>query len=85
MEWQAQENLKLVARLGLNKTDTNHEEFYPASHTKFINFTEKQFFKRGSYTKKDGESTALRMDLTANYNLSISKHLFYLNAGFNLS
>ena len=84
-EWQALENLKVVGRLGLSKKETGHEEFYPASHTKFINYTEEQFFKRGSYTKDDGEFMTVRMDITANYNFAIANQQFYFNAGFNLA
>ena len=84
-EWQALENLKLIARLGLTKNQNNHEEFYPAAHTRFINYTEEQFFKRGSYTKGDGESSSVRFDLTANYNLALGKNQLYLNAGWNVA
>lgn len=84
-EWQVMDNLKFIGRLGLSKTESNHDEFYPAAHTRYINYTDEQFFKRGSYTKGTGSQNSLRMDVTGNYNLSLGKNLFYMNAGVNLT
>lgn len=84
-EWQALSNLKFIARLGLTKKQSNHEEFYPAQHTRFLNYSEDQFFKRGSYTKGDGESSSVRIDLMANYSLSLSRNLLYFNMGWNVA
>lgn len=84
MEWQALHNLKLTGRLGLTKNLNVREDFYPASHTRFANYEEERFFERGTYNKSDGQSTSVRADLNANYSLSIDRHQFFLNGGFNL-
>ena len=84
VEYQVLENLKLTGRLGLSKRQSNREDFYPASHTRFAQYTEDRFFQRGSYDKNDAENSSIRTDLNANYSVLLNKHQFFLNAGFNL-
>ena len=84
IEWQALENLKLVGRLGVSKRTNGREDFYPASHTKFLGYSEDRFFEKGTYSQLDGESSSINLDLTANYSLLIHKHQLFFNAGYSL-
>lgn len=84
IEWQALKSLKLIGRFGMSKTISRGETFYPASHTNFLNYTDSQFFEKGSYTKTDGESSSISADLTANYSLVLDKHQIFLNAGYSI-
>ena len=84
IEWQVMSSLKLVGRAGLLKRQDVREEFYPASHTKFLNYKDDRFFERGSYSKIDGENHSISLDLNANYSRQLDKHLLYINAGYNL-
>ena len=83
IEWQVLPSLKLMGRLGISKSDNSREDFYPASHTKFLNYSDERFFEKGSYTKQNGESSSFTADLTANYSLQIKKHGIYMNAGWS--
>ena len=84
IEWQTLENLKLIARLGLSKRINGREDFYPASHTKFLGYSEERFFEKGSYSQMEGENSSVNIDLTANYSLLINKHQLFLNAGYSM-
>lgn len=84
IEWQALKSLKLIGRLGLSKTISKREAFYPASHTKFLNYGEDKFFEKGEYTMGDSESSSYSADITANYSLLVNKHQIYLNAGYSM-
>ena len=84
LEWNILKSLKVVGRLGLSKRWDVREDFYPASHTKFLEYTEDRFFERGSYEKKDGDSHSVRTDINVNYSLLASLHQLFVNAGFNL-
>lgn len=83
IEWNILENLKLTGRLGLSKKQNSRDDFYPASHTRFINYGDDRFFERGSYDKQYGESMSARGDVNLNYSLLYKKHQFFLNAGYN--
>ncbi|WP_281644483.1 SusC/RagA family TonB-linked outer membrane protein [Bacteroides zoogleoformans] len=84
IEWQLVESLKLTGRLGLSKTFNRREDFYPASHTSFLGYSEERSFDKGSYSKADGESSSISADLTANYSLFLNKNHLFFNAGWNM-
>ncbi len=84
IEWQLLPFLKLTGRLGMSKTQSGREDFYPAAHTKFIGYPEERFFEKGTYDKGEGESSSVRADLTANYSLLTEKHQLFLNAGYTI-
>ena len=84
IEWQALTSLKLVGRLGVSKNLNGREDFYPASHTMFLGYSEDKFFEKGLYSKLNGESSSVDMDITANYSLLLNKHQIFLNLNYNL-
>lgn len=84
MEWQVLQSLKLIGRLGLSKTQNGREDFYPASHTRFLGYSEDRFFEKGSYAKQDGQSAYINADVTANYSLLLDNHQFFINMGYNM-
>lgn len=84
IEWQALESLKFVGRLGLSKNLSSREDFYPAAHTAFLGYSEDKFFERGLYSKQNGESSSVDMDITANYSLILDKHQIFLNVNYNM-
>lgn len=84
IEWQLLPFLKLTGRLGMSKTQSGREDFYPAAHTKFMGYPEERFFEKGTYDKGEGESSSVRADLTANYSLLTEKHQLFLNAGYTI-
>ena len=84
IEWQALTALKFIGRLGLSKTLNAREDFYPASHTRFLGYSEDKFFEKGTYSKLEGESSNVNMDITANYSLLLDKHQIFLNLNYKM-
>jgi hypothetical protein len=76
--------LKIIGRLGYTQKLDTREDFYPANHTRFANYSEEDFFRRGQYSMTDGRDGSIKTDLTLNYSKTLDKHLFFLNAGWNL-
>lgn len=83
-EWSLNPALKIIGRFGYTqKIDTRHD-FYPANHTRFAQYPEEDFFRRGQYSVTDGRDGMIKTDLTVNYSKSFNKHLIFFNAGWNL-
>lgn len=84
-EWNLRRYLKLTGRLGVTKYINQSDNFRPASHTDFINYGTDELFKKGSYTKLNGESMNINGDLGVNYSIQFNKHLLFFNAQANFS
>ncbi|MBR2981577.1 MAG: SusC/RagA family TonB-linked outer membrane protein [Odoribacter sp.] len=85
IEWQAHKNLRLTGRLGYSYRTTSSDNFLPGNHTNFNEWTGDMYYKRGSYTKTNGVSERLSIDLTANWSKTIKKHMIFINGGYNLA
>ncbi|TKC08597.1 SusC/RagA family TonB-linked outer membrane protein [Pedobacter frigoris] len=83
-EWSLNKSLKIIGRLGYTQKIDSREDFYPANHTRFTEYAEADFFRRGQYSITDGKDGMIKTDLTLNYSKLINKHLFFFNAGWNL-
>lgn len=85
-EWQVYSDLRLTGRIGMTKTDNRSEIFHPASHTDFFTYTTEELInRRGTYRYTDGDRFYLSTDINANWSKQIDKHMFFLNAGWNLT
>lgn len=85
-EWLPVTGLKLTGRVGITHTENGSEVFYPASHTMFYTWTTEELVKRrGQYTLGDGSSDLVSVDVNATYSKNVGKHLFFVNAGWNLN
>lgn len=84
LEWQLFKSLKLIGRLGLSKTQDGREDFYPAQHSMFLNYSDDRFFEKGLYHKTEGQNSGINADITANYSLLLDKHQLFFNAGWVL-
>ena len=82
-EWQALESLRFTARFGLVRKLTTQDIFRPANHTDFVNVSDP--FLKGMYTKGNGTHTNITGDIAANYSVEVAKHLFFINAQFNIA
>lgn len=85
IEWQAHKNLRLTGRLGYSYRTNSSDNFLPGNHTNFNEWTGDMYYKRGSYTKTNGVSERLSIDLTANWSKTIKKHMIFINGGYNLA
>lgn len=84
LEFNIQPGMKLVGRVSLTNRISGSEEFLPGSHLKFIDTSEDDFFKRGSYTQTYGKSFSVSSDINLNYSHNWDKHIVFANLGVNL-
>ncbi|MBO9633531.1 MAG: SusC/RagA family TonB-linked outer membrane protein, partial [Chitinophagaceae bacterium] len=84
IEWMAGNGFKVTGRFGFNNTVNGSEQFFPGSHTKFINLTGDNLFLRGSYDKGNGKFSMVSGDLNVNYSKSFGKHILFTNIGANI-
>ena len=83
-EYYWTKSLKTSLRFGMALKKTAGDEFYPASHTKFRNYTsEDLLLRRGSYQVNEGEGKTLSGDLNITYTKSFNddKHFLLFNVG----
>lgn len=74
--------LKLLLRGSITTTKNHADEFYPANHTKFLNYKAEDYFRKGSYQKNEGVSNRYTADLNFNYNKVFGeKHALFFNGG----
>ena len=85
VEWQILESLKAVGRFGISQQRDNSDDFYPATHSKFVNYSENDYLLRGEYTLETGKSSTVSGDLNLNFNKAIGKHYLFANAGMSIS
>ena len=85
VEWQILESLKAVGRFGISQQRDNGDDFYPATHSKFVDYSENDYLLRGEYTLETGKSSSVSGDLNLNLNKNIGKHYLFANAGMSIS
>ncbi|NLR80429.1 SusC/RagA family TonB-linked outer membrane protein [Chitinophaga eiseniae] len=78
--------LKMLLRGSFTSTKNQADQFYPANHLKFQNYTGDDFFRKGSYQRNEGAQVRYTGDFNVNYNKPLGdKHLLFLNVGANVS
>lgn len=80
LQWQVNPWLRLTGSLALQFQWDESDRFLPAQHTSFANTPT---FERGSYDKGHGKRTNYDVNLGANFNKAIDKHLLFGTLGFN--
>lgn len=85
-EWQFHPDFKATVRLGVSQKRNDSEDFYPAQHSMFADYTSAdELTRRGRYIVENGKHNSLSGDFNLNYNKEIKKHTIFANAGFFLS
>lgn len=86
LEWTMLPGLKATTRVGIDVKNSDADEFYPASHTLFDTYiSDIDLQRKGSYQVNNGKSQTLSGDLNVNYSKEINDHVFFANAGLNIS
>lgn len=87
IEWNALKDLKATARIGFTHRTDESDVFYPRDHTMFRNIDadDEAFFERGQYTKTNGKSSNLSVDLAVNYSKIWDKHVLFANGQWSMS
>ncbi|MNK03631.1 TonB-dependent Receptor Plug Domain protein [compost metagenome] len=84
-EWSVTQAFKVTGRFGYVQKQTKREDFYPANHTRYAEYAEADFFKRGDYSITDGQDRSIKTELLFDYSKTIGLHVFHLNGAWNLS
>lgn len=85
-EWTITPDWKAVVRLGAQHKRNDSDEYYPANHSRFADFTSPELKpRRGLYILENGKQTQLSGDLNINYNHSFGNHNLFGNAGWFVS
>ncbi len=85
LEWQVAKGLKATTRIGVDLKNSDADEFYPSSHTRFDSYKIGDKQRKGSYQVNNGKSTNISGDFNVNYTKEIGKHFYFTNVGFNIS
>lgn len=83
-EWQPTKSLRITGRVGFTQNRNGSELFFPGDHTRFIDMTGDNFYRRGTYNITDGKSTNLNSDVFANWTKMWGKHMVLINGGANI-
>ena len=70
VEWAVLQGLKATLRFGITEKRTKADEFYPANHLKFIDYTGEDLFRKGSYQANTGNMKKLSGDFNVRYSTS---------------
>lgn len=85
VEWNIIPGLKAISRVGIDVMTNGADEFYPASHTMFENYTQDDdLIRRGRYQINNGKSNRLAGDLNLQYTKNLGIHTFFANLGGNM-
>ena len=86
MDWKMNEMFRATGSFAYTHYQNGSDVFYPASHTKFIEYNEEEMSDRkGSYTKTYGNRNAIQVNIGLNFNKTWGKHLVFANATWNIS
>ncbi|MFV0506899.1 MAG: SusC/RagA family TonB-linked outer membrane protein [Bacteroidales bacterium] len=84
-EWNILESLKLRASLGLSKLSNTSDNYKPASHTDFAEFSEADFFRKGSYKYGSGKGFNYDGSLNLSYNKVLNdKHVIFAGGNYDI-
>lgn len=88
VEFNPVKMLRIVGRIGVDTKKTQADEFYPASHSKFITSldTDEDAVAKGSYEQTHGTYTSWSGDISAQFNKTFGEiHDVFATAQYNFS
>lgn len=78
--------LKVVARLGVSTKRSDADEFLPALHSSFAEYTmDADKEKRGSYRLDNGKGSSYSGDLIITYYKNFDKHSLFVNGTYSIA
>lgn len=85
IEYRATDEWRFTGRFSYTHQNNTSEDFRPGDHTDFNEWTGANFFKRGSYSITDGESSTLSADVTANWTKSWDMSMLIVNGAWSVN
>ena len=70
----------------ISKTVNDYDNFKPADHTKFKDYSDEQIFRKGEYIYSSGKSFSYDWSLTLSYSRNFKeKHELYVGLDYNVA
>lgn len=86
IEWHLNQNIFFRGSLGVTSEKTRSDVYVPAQNTKFDEYSQEDFGRKGNYTYGTGERSQYELSLTANYSKTFADvHSLYVGLGYNLA
>ncbi|MCM1476253.1 MAG: SusC/RagA family TonB-linked outer membrane protein, partial [Muribaculaceae bacterium] len=85
IEYRATDEWKFTGRLSYMHQNNTAEDFRPGDHTDFTEWTGDNYFKRGSYSITDGETSTLSADITANWTKQWDASMLIVNGAWSVN
>lgn len=86
LQWFVTAGLKATARFGLTEQRSRRDNFYPANHLKYKNYTDDQSMRKGEYELEKGEQSNLSGKLDIQYSKEfLGVHAIYANGGLDVA
>lgn len=83
LEWKVLETLDLRGRFGITKNTDETRVFKPADHTDFVDYSEEDMFRKGTYAYGISNSFSYEGSLNAAYHQAFGKHLLVAGVDVN--
>lgn len=85
-DWNINDALRLRGSFSYSRQENGSDVYYPKSHTKFVHYDENGMSDRkGQYTKTDGSSEKIDVQVGLNFNKSFGEHFLFANLTWNLA
>lgn len=84
-EWFVSKPLRVIANFSLTKQNSSAEQFFPAQHSNFAKYSSADFFRRGSYSIRNGKQLNYEGNLAFNFGKSYGNHTLYAAGGVNMA
>lgn len=85
MDWHINQDFRFVGKLSYSRQENQSDIFYPASHTRFIDYDANGWGSRkGLYTKSNGVNETFMLQAGLSYNKTFGQHSIFLNGTWNM-
>lgn len=84
IDWRVMPELNMKMRLGIGNNISETDVFKPAGHTDFMDYTEEDMFRKGSYDYGIAKSFNLEGSFNVTYNKNIGLHALAAGADLNI-
>ena len=84
VDWTIMDGLRLKGSFSFTHQNTYKDNFKPAKHTDFADYSDDDFDRRGAYVGTRGENYSYDASLVMTYFYQLDKHVINANLGWNL-
>ena len=85
IEWRPTQTLIFRGTFGIYTQTDNNDNYLPPEHTSFANYTDEDYFRRGSYSFGTGKTSRYNLSLTGSYSkVFAEQHMIYVGLNMDL-